>query len=145
MAKSSGTNDDGAYRRYDFRWEVLDVIIGGKSLIDAQFGLTGFPMKTLEDSDRFTRSYGVELEDPIERAETLGNFHESINFVRKYFLKPENPEGLALEIPRKILEITDPRDLLLMASMGYPGQMKDTQGVLLKNWACSILKLIHTI
>jgi len=141
-----GTADvDLIRRKYDFQWEVLDVIIGGKSLIDTNRGLTGFPMFTAVDADRFVRSYGFSLDDPIETAELLGNFHEAINFIRKFFLYPENPDGLKLEIPRKILELSEVRDLLLMASMRFPGQMQDTQGNLLKHWACTLLKVIHAI
>ncbi|HTL11369.1 MAG TPA: TIGR04552 family protein [Bdellovibrionota bacterium] len=132
-------------RRYDFRWEVLEAIIGGKSLIDSSTGLTGFPMETLEDADRFTWSYGLEWSDPIERAELMGNFREALSFIRKFFLRPENPEGLSLEIPRKIAELQDMRELLLMAANRHPVQLKDGQGSLLIHWACAILKLIHTI
>ena len=124
-------------KKYGFRWEVLDVIISGKSWIDTTTGITGYPMNRIEDVDRFIHSYGYHLESPIERAEILGNFHEAINFARKFFLQPENPHGLKLEIPRKILEITDFRDLLLMASGTFSNQTSDAQGTLLRNWACS--------
>ncbi|MGE0616582.1 MAG: TIGR04552 family protein, partial [Bacteriovoracia bacterium] len=136
---------DSIYGKYDFRFEVLDVMIGGVSIIDTDIGLSGFRLKTHEDADRFMQSYGFDLADPIERAEALGNFHEAINFVRKYFLQPENPDGLKLEIPRKILEVTDMRDLLLMAGHTYPGQQADAAGQALRAWACSLLKVVHAI
>jgi uncharacterized protein (TIGR04562 family) len=129
-------------KKYDFKWEVLDIIISGRSSIDSTHG---FQIQNLEDADRFVRSYGYDLENPIERAEAFGNFHESVNFIRKYFLQPENVDGLKLEIPRKIVELTDIRELFLMASMTYANQTADTQGVLLRNWACSILKVMHTV
>jgi uncharacterized protein (TIGR04562 family) len=128
--------------KYDFRWEVLDVIISGKSSIDSP---TGFQVGNIDEADRFVQSYGYELENPIEKAEILGIFHEALNFVRKHFLQPENPDGLRLEIPRKILELADIRELVLMASLQFPGQTGDTQGNLLRNWACSLLKVMHTI
>lgn len=128
--------------KYDFRWDVLDVIISGKSSIDSP---TGFQVQNVGEADRFIQSYGYDLANPIERAEVLGNFHEALNFVRKNFLQPENPQGLKLEIPRKILELTDIRELFLMSSMNYGGQTADTQGKLLRNWACSLLKVMHTI
>lgn len=128
--------------KYDFRWAVLDVIIGGKSTIDSP---TGFQLVSTDEANRFIESYGYDLEKPVERAEVLGNYHEALNFIRKNFLQPENPEGLKLDVPRKILELTDVRDLFLMAGYHYPGQMPDTQGHLLKNWACSLLKVMHTI
>ncbi|OFZ54932.1 MAG: hypothetical protein A2428_00585 [Bdellovibrionales bacterium RIFOXYC1_FULL_54_43] len=128
--------------RYNFSADVLDIVIGGRSMIDASVGLE---LKTLEEANRFIKSYGYDFDNPIEKAELMGNFHEALNFVRKFFLQPENPQGLRVEIPRKILELTDIAELFRMAGLHYPGQGHDTQGYYLKNWACSILKVIHTI
>lgn len=128
--------------KYDFTPEVLDIIISGKSSIDS---LTAFQIHDLDEADRFIRSYGYDLDKPVEKAEMLGNFHEALSFIRKHFLQPENPSGLKLEIPRKILELTDVRDLLLMVSSKYPGQTADSQGQLLQRWACSIVKVMHTV
>lgn len=129
-------------KKYEFHWDVLDVIISGKSSIDSP---AGFQMRRPEEAARFIESYGYSVDNPIEKAELLGNFHEALNFVRKYFLYPENPQGYRLEVPRKILEITDIHELLLMAGMHFPGQNLDKQGVALKNWACCLLKIMHTI
>jgi uncharacterized protein (TIGR04562 family) len=129
-------------KQYDFRWDVLDIIIGGKSSIDSR---EGFSVTTREDADRFLLSYGFDLANPIEAAEALGHFHEAVNFIRKYFLAPENPDGLRIEVPRKILELTNVRELFLYASYAAPGQQRDSQGMLLKNWSCSVLKVMHTI
>src|ERR1700751_5679011 len=128
--------------KYEFTWEVLDVIISGRSSIDSP---TGFQIQNADEADRFLESYGYDSSDPIQAAEIMGNYHEALNFVRKYFLQPENPQGLRLEIPRKILELTNVRDLLLMASGKSPGQNTDTTGQTLKHWACSLLKIMHTI
>lgn len=136
---------DLIHKKLDFRWEVLDVIVGGKSLIDTELGLTGFPMRSHDDVDRFMKSYGYDLEDPIEKAEVLGNFHEALNFIREYFLDSDWVETKDLTIPRKITEMTDVRDLLLMASHHYPGQMHDREGRELQLWACAVLKIVHTI
>ena len=140
--KGSKLAFDGLRKKYDFRWEVLDIIIGGQSSIDSP---NGFQIHTVEDADRFVRSYGYNLENPIENAEAFGNFHEAMNFIRKNFMQPENPDGLKIEVPRKILELTDIRNLFLMASMSFPAQSSDTHGLLIRNWACSILKIMHTI
>jgi len=128
--------------KYDFRTDVLDVIISGKSTIDSP---TAFQVQDIEEADNFIQSYGYDLENPIEKAEILGNYHEALNFIRKNFLQPENPDGLRLEIPRKVLELTDVRDLFLMVSLNYPGQTPDYQGQALRSWACSLLKVMHTI
>lgn len=128
--------------KYDFRWDVLDVIISGKSSLDS---LHGFQIGSVDEADRFIQSYGYDLENPIERAEIMGCFHESLNFVRTHFLQPENPDGLRLEIPRKVLELGDVRELFLMASLTHPGQRDEATGHALRRWACSLLKIMHTI
>jgi uncharacterized protein (TIGR04562 family) len=128
--------------KYDFTFEVLDVIISGRSSIDSP---NGFQIENRNDVSRFIHSYGYDLEDPIQKAEIFGNFHEAMNFVRKNFLQPDNADGLRIEIPRKILEITDASDLLLMASSQFPGQGTETSGLVLRSWACSLLKIMHTI
>ncbi len=129
-------------KRFDFRWETFDVVVSGRSTIDAS---EGFQLRNLDDVGRFALSYGYDLENPIENAEVFGNFQEALNFIRKNFLQPENPDGLKLDIPRKILELTDVRELFLMASLSYPSQNNDTQGLMLRNMACSLLKVMHTI
>jgi len=102
-------------------------------------------LRTAEEVDRFIASYGFDLNNPIELAELFGNFHEALSFIRKNFLQPENPDGLKLEIPRKIVEATHVRDLFLMASLNYPGQNSDSSGILLSHFACAVLKVMHTI
>ena len=139
MVRKTG---DSLKKKYDFRWEILDIIIRGKSSIDLT---SGFQAESIEEADRFVHSYGYDLDNPIEKAEVVGNFHEAMNFIRKNFLQPESPDGLKIEIPRKILELTDVRDLLLMSALHYPGQTNETQGIQLQNWACSLLKVMHTI
>jgi uncharacterized protein (TIGR04562 family) len=128
--------------KYDFKSDVLDIIIGGKSSLDAS---NPFEMKDMTEANRFILSYGYDLENPIEQAEILGNFHEAIHFIRKTFLQPENPTGLRLEIPRKILEITHIQELFLMVSKTHPSQKGDSNDRLLHDWSCSILKVMHTI
>ncbi|MGK5082940.1 TIGR04552 family protein [Bdellovibrionota bacterium FG-1] len=131
--------------KYDFRWDVLDVIIGGKSTIDTP---QGFQIQSLDEANRFIMSYGYDLDNPIERAEVMGNFHEALNFVRKFFLQPDNPHGLRLEIPRQVVEMADIRELFLMASLTHPLSARSEaldQAIALRNWACSLLKVMHTI
>jgi uncharacterized protein (TIGR04562 family) len=139
MTKNTGTF---LRNKYNLNSDVLDIIIGGKSSIDSN---SGFDLQDIDEAGRFAQSYGYDVDDPIERAELLGNYHEAINFVRRYFMHPENPNGLRLEIPRRIIELTDVRELLLMASMHAPSQTQDAQGRYLQAWACSILKVMHTI
>ncbi|HAR44180.1 MAG TPA: hypothetical protein DCS07_16370 [Bdellovibrionales bacterium] len=128
--------------QYDFRPDVLDVILSGRSLIDSSAGLH---LRNLEQANRFILSYGYDFSNPIEKAEVMGNFHEALNFIRRYFLQPENPSGLRIDIPRKILELTDIAELFRLASQSGGAVGLDPQALLLRNWACSVLKVMHTI
>ena len=130
--------------KYEFSWEVLDVIISGRSSIDSP---TGFQIQNCRRSEPLHRELRLRSRrSDREAAEILGNYHEALNFVRKYFLQPENPEGLKLEIPRKILELTDVRDLLLMASwQASRVRAPIRRDRCCKHWACSLLKVMHTI
>lgn len=123
-------------KKYEFDWAVFGVIIGGQSAIDSS---THLGIRTPEEAARFMDSYGYNLENPIESAELFGNFQEALTFIRRYFLQPDNPEGIKLDIPRKISELTDVSQLLLFASNTAPGQ------TLTSLWACSIIKIMHTI
>lgn len=121
-------------KKYEFDWQILDVIIGGKSAIDSA---TSLQLKSADEAAKFLECYGYDLENPIEKAELFGNFQEAISFIRRYFLKPENPEGFDFEIPRRIIEITDITQLILLASAPASG--------ILSHWACAVIKIMHTI
>ena len=127
-------------QRYSFDWEVLEVIAGGRSAIDESRGLR---LKTAQDVIRFMDCYGYDVDNPIEKAELFGNFQEALSFIRKYFLQPDNPDGLKLEVPRKIAELTDVQNLLQYASS--LSDNPDTSGTSTGFWACAILKVMHTI
>lgn len=126
--------------QFQSKWRIgesiLDVLIGGRSFLDSKNGFRG-TFKNEQAADQFLHAYGYDLQDPIERAELQGTLQEALRFVRSYFLKPSNPDGLALEMPKKILELTEIRDLLLFAS-------SESQ-VELRHWACAILRVMHTL
>lgn len=125
-------------KRYDFDWEVLDVIIGGRSAIDSGKGLN---IRSPEDAQRFMECYGYDADNSIEKAALFGNFQEAMSFIRRFFLVPENPDGLMLEIPRKIAELTDISQLLMTASPSAAGPTQTLTSL----WACAIIKIMHTI
>lgn len=128
--------------KFEFRNDIFEIIIGGKSSIDAH---TAFHVSGMKEADQFILSYGYDLENPIERAEILGNFREALNFIRKNFLQPDNPDGLRVEIPKNILELSDIRELFVMAGQEVQAYGTQPRNQLLKDWACSILKVMHTI
>ena len=122
--------------KYKFDWEMLDVVVGGKSALDAEhfFG-------EHIDRDRidfFLKGYGVNSKDPISKAGTFGNFQESIQFIKRYFLKEGNKDdGIDLKIPNSILMVTDVGELFDKIS-NDPGDIESS-------WAEIVLKVMHTI
>ncbi len=127
-------------QNYHFLWEVFDVMVGGKSALDANSYLG--QLETKDDVVSFLSGYGFDYNDPVQNAELFGNFQEAVQFIRRYFLKEGNEkEGLELEIPKKILVCSDISDLFLMATNnGNINQLK-AENI----WAGIILKVMHTI
>ncbi len=116
--------------------DVMNLMLRGRSVIDSHHGL---PIHTLDATDEFLLKYGYNLENPVESAEVLGNYHEALRFMRKFFLKPENQEGADLEIPRPFQELTDMRQLFLWAAD------KGMDQVIRARWSCSIMRVMHAI
>jgi uncharacterized protein (TIGR04562 family) len=116
--------------------DVMNLMLRGRSVIDNHQGL---PIRTLEATDEFLHKYGYNLENPVESAEVLGNYHEALRFMRKYFLKPENPEGADLEIPRQFQELADVRQLFIWAAD------KSIEHTVRARWGCAILRVMHAI
>jgi uncharacterized protein (TIGR04562 family) len=115
---------------------VLRVLIGGSSFLDSKEGFKGVFRNRLS-AENYLHGYGFDLHDPIEKAELHGTLQEAIRFIKTYFLKPSNPEGLRLEIPKKILEVTDVTDLLMFASSESQEE--------LRAWSGALLRVIHTL
>jgi uncharacterized protein (TIGR04562 family) len=115
---------------------VLDVLVGGVSFLDSKDGFKG-SFVDHPSAEKFLQAYGYDIIDPIELAELQGSMQEAIRFIKRYFLKPENPDGLALEVPKKLNDLLDVRELLLYASSDANSE--------LRNWACAVLRLVHTI
>ena len=128
--------------KYDFPSDILDTLVGGKSYIDAP---VSFLFESPDDATQFIHNYGYNLDNPIEHAELIGNFHEALHFVRKNFLHPKNLDGLKLEIPRPILELSDVRELFMMVNPRRLGSSGSGDPRELAQWACSLLKIMHTI
>ena len=123
--------------KYLFDWEILDVVIGGKSALDTKNFLG--PMSDIEHVNAFLKGYGLDPSDHVTKAELFGNFQEALQFIRRYFLKEGNPDGLDLKLPNSLLMISDISQLFLMATDVNPNKKED------KLWAEIVLKVMHTI
>lgn len=124
-------------QKYMLDWEILDVVIGGKSALDTKNFLG--PMSTVEQVNQFLKGYGLDPSDHVTKAELFGNFQEALQFIKRYFLKEGNPEGLDLKLPNSLLMISDISQLFLIATDDTPLKKED------KLWAEIILKVMHTI
>lgn len=120
-----------------FDWEMLDVVVGGKSALDTKNFLG--PMSSIDQVNQFLKGYGLDPNDHVAKAELFGNFQEAIQFIKRYFLKESNPEGLDLKLPNSLLMISDISQLFLMATDDNPQKKED------KLWSEIILKVMHTI
>jgi uncharacterized protein (TIGR04562 family) len=124
---------------YQFSWETMDIIVGGKCSLDANNYLG--PFHDRNEANRFLNGYGFDVSDPVQSAELFGNFQEAIQFIKRYFLKEGNSEGLDLKIPNIFYSITDVTDLMLIAT--GKSDLKTT--IEDSIWSGIILKVMHTI
>jgi uncharacterized protein (TIGR04562 family) len=124
---------------YAFNWETFDVVCSGKSSLDATNYLTDFYDKT--QVTNFLYGYGFDITDPVESAELFGIFQEALNFIKRYFLKEGNPDGLDLKVPNYLYSITNVSDLFLAATGRTSFKIKTEEAL----WAGVILKVMHTI
>ncbi len=126
-------------QNYHFYWEVFDVLVGGKSALDANSYLGQLANRS--DVHKFLLGYGFDMSDPVQSAELFGNFQEALQFIRRYFLKEGNVDGLDYQIPPKVLTVTDVTDLFLLAT--NEGNVHKLNEVSI--WAGIVLKVMHTI
>jgi uncharacterized protein (TIGR04562 family) len=116
----------------DFNWDIIDVVIGGKSAID----LSKLSIKTNEDAEQFLNIYGYDLNQQYIIDEVNQIFTEAIEFIEKILLPDPVTRQVIIKIPEEIKRLSDPRKLILIAS-----EPSDN----LQSWACAILKIMHTI
>lgn len=124
---------------YNFNWETLEIVTGGLSSLDANKYLTYF--KEDEDVHTFLEGYGYDLSDPIQNAELFGNFHEAIQFIKRYFLKEGSKDGLDFSVPNAFYTLTDVSQLFLMVTGSTDQEVSEEDSI----WASIILKVMHTI
>ena len=124
--------------RYMFEWELLEVILEGKSALDSSFFIS--PLSHDDAIDAFLREYGLDPNDPVTQAELFGNFQEALQFIKKYFLKSGNTNGLDMTIPPHFYQMTSVKEVIRMATGN--STKTNPEEVL---WAEIILKVMHTI
>lgn len=124
---------------YGFNWETFDVVCSGKSSLDANNYFTELYDKN--QVANFLNGYGFEISDPVESAELFGIFQEALQFIKRYFLKEGNPEGLDLRVPNYLFTITNISELFLAATGHSSVKLKKDEEL----WAGVVLKVMHTL
>lgn len=124
---------------YAFNWETLDVVCSGKSSLDATNYFTELAEK--QQVTEFLNGYGFNITDPVENAELFGIFQEAMQFIKRYFLKEGNPDGLDLKIPHYLFTITNVSELFLAATGHSNFKLKTDEAL----WAGVLLKVMHTL
>lgn len=125
---------------YAFNWETFDMVCSGKSSLEGKNYLAGLTSKA--DVANFLNGYGFDISDPVENAEIFGIFQEAIQFIKRYFLREGNAEGLDFRLPNFLFSITNVTDLFLAANGRSAGFKVNTEEAI---WASVVLKVMHTI
>lgn len=120
-------------------WETLHVVCSGRSSLDAKNYLT--ELYGPEEVYDFLVGYGFDLKNPIESAELFGIYQEALQFIKRYFLRDGNPEGLEVSMPTFLYTLTDITSLFLLAT-DRTKHRTNTEDSL---WAGIVLKVMHTI
>lgn len=124
---------------YGFKWETFAVVCSGRSSLDATNYFTEIESK--DEVEKFLYGYGFDVHDPVENAELFGIFQEALQFIKRYFLKEGNPDGLDLRIPNYMYSITNISELFLAANGKASFKLKTEESL----WAGAVLKVMHTI
>lgn len=124
---------------YGFNWETFDIVCSGKSSLDATNYLTELSDKN--QVANFLYGYGFDISDPVESAELFGIFQEALQFIKRYFLREGNPEGLDMRVPNYLYSITNISELFLAATGYSTVKLKNDEQL----WAGVVLKVMHTL
>jgi uncharacterized protein (TIGR04562 family) len=124
---------------YGFNWETFDVVCSGKSSLDATNYLTELYDKN--QVANFLYGYGFDISDPVESAELFGIFQEAMQFIKRYFLREGNPDGLDMRVPNYLYSITNISELFLAATGHSTVKLKTDEQL----WAGVVLKVMHTL
>lgn len=127
-----------SYDSYKLSWEVLNVFLEGASPLE----INSF-MGQLKSDDQvapFMAGYGFDLDNPIHSAELFGTYQESLQFIKRFFLKEGNPDGLDLQVPQELSMVTEVNQVLLIATKVQTEPAK----IELALWAGIVMKVMHT-
>jgi len=108
--------------------EVTKVVLGGGSPID----LDGLRVHSREEARDFALNYGYDTAVPAQLVHVVRVYEDAVDFLEAVVL-----DGTDLHVPRDLLDVDDPLDLLLWASE----RPRSVRG----SWACALLRVMHTL
>jgi uncharacterized protein (TIGR04552 family) len=119
--------------RWRMPWQEFEVCLGVKNA----FGLRNLNIHTHDRAGDFLKVCGFD----VSRSDHLKGFEqfflEALFFIRHTLLDEE--ESLKFKVPAEILQLDDPRKLLVMASNRNPRRRY------VRLWACALLKVVYAI
>ncbi|MCA9797303.1 MAG: TIGR04552 family protein, partial [Candidatus Eremiobacteraeota bacterium] len=125
--------DHGLGAQYEFSWEILRLFLEGFSPID----LTGLPLASRQEAVDFLVPYGYDMTNAQDRAVVEEVHQEAVAFIERFLCPGIRDGDLNLVVPVEISKPNDVLDLLVWAS--------DTDRGLVAQWACGVLRVMHTI
>lgn len=123
---------DTGHLRHDFSWDTLRLFLEGFSPVDLQT----IAVTSYEEAEQFISAYGYDMNDEKEREEAHQIHRESLEFLERYLCPSMTADEPDLTPPEEIRNPRKLHDILLMTSDPDP---------LLAAWACSALRVMHTI
>ena len=117
----------------DFSWDTLRLFLEGFSPVD----LPNLAISSRQEAEQFIEAYGYDLTSDRELGEAEAVHEEAIAFISRYLCPSIKPDTPNLNVPPEISSPSDLTDLLLLCS--------DKSQPLLAAWACSALRVMHTI
>lgn len=119
--------------RHEFSWDTLRLFLEGFSPVDLQ----NLAITSRQEAMDFISAYGYDLNNPPEEEEAREIHREAIEFLERYLCPSMLAAETDLVIPDEVREPSHLADMLLLSS--------DKDQPYLAAWACSALRVMHTI
>ncbi|MEY2987183.1 MAG: hypothetical protein RJB13_704 [Pseudomonadota bacterium] len=114
-------------------WQELSVVLDHHNILNHR----NLNIPHRERSAEFLRHCGFDLSRFEHRKQIEQFFGEALFFIRHVLLTPEEREQFL--VPQNLLQLDDPRRLLVFASQKVPRRRY------LRLWSCALLKVINAI
>lgn len=119
--------------RWQFRWPLMDVMIGGESSIDTHATY----VSSMQDATRFLQAYGYDPDHPSDARMMHATIVEALAFIERELMPREWRAGN--RPPDEVLNCDDPRWLMVWSAE------HDDAHKARRAWACAVLRVAHSI